>query len=314
MYICIFFSAQTNGVLFVGKEERVTKMATDGHEIVISVVENPRKAGAGPSEEITAGSLVSGKKRPKPLLSDITSTDKGDATLLVNGPFVASEMLRNVAKRQRRHSEDTSLVNGTGEQKDPMAWDELVRGQTKPMVTSPKLPIAINGVRLDIVPNADTNNMLKTKTNNPLSSLGNMTSTILGNHCNITNTNHGTGTSSHGNTTILSISNHGNMANTTLGNSGNITNATVSDHSNTANTTTNQTALKSPGLPTANFVPAALLPVTSQGQSSGGNAVSQSDTNTVATAKNQTPGDKPRGEQAAGVVMPYRCLWAGCGW
>ena len=69
-----------------------------------------------PSEEINTGSVVLGKKRPQSLLSYITTADKGQSAMLMNGPFVASEMLRNVAKRQRRNSEGSSLVNGSSEQ------------------------------------------------------------------------------------------------------------------------------------------------------------------------------------------------------
>ncbi|CAB3978235.1 AT-rich interactive domain-containing 2, partial [Paramuricea clavata] len=320
---------QTNGVLYVGKEERATKMAPEGHEVVISVVENPRKQSTGPSEEMNSESLALGKKRPKAMISDITAADMPDSALHINtnGPFTASEMLRNVAKRQRRHSEDASLVNGTAEQKGPMAWDELVRAQPKPLVvTSPKLPIAVNGVRLDILPehvkdyelkadlSTNSEKMLHTKPNNPH---GNMANTAnLGNHGNVTNTTLGNVTNTtlgnHGSTTNITLGNHGNVTNASS--LGHVTNTTIGNHGNTTNTTANQSGLKSPGVPTTNVVPGSLPPVTTQGQSSGGNAVTRSDTITVGvtTPKDQNAGDSPRGEQVASVVLPYRCLWAAC--
>lgn len=284
-------------------------MAPTGHEVVISVVENTRKPSTGPSEEINTGSLVLGKKRPQSLLSDITTADKGQSALLMNGPFVASEMLRNVAKRQRRNSEGSSLVNGSSEQKGPMAWDELVRAEAKPPVTSPKLPIAVNGVRLDILPepakdfgskvepimNPEKNQL--TKTSNPL---GNLANAALGNHGNMTNT---------------SVGNQGNMANVT--GVAKVTSATLGNHISTTNTTANETGSKSPGVPTTNIETGTLPPVTSQVQTSAGNAVTRSgDTATVGvtTPEDQTPDNNPRGEQAAGVVLPYRCLWSGCNW
>lgn len=305
----VFSSGQTNGVLYVGKEERATKMAPEGQEVVISVVENPRKQSTGPSEEMNSESLVLGKKRPKAMISDITTADVADSALLINGPFAASEMLRNVAKRQRRHSDDASLVNGTAEQRGPMAWDELVRAQPKPLVTSPKLPIAVNGVRLDILPehvkdyglkaelSTNSEKTLHTKPNNPHGNMANTTN--LGNHGNVTNT---------------TLGNHGNVTNAS--NLGHVTNTTLGNHGNTTNTTANQSGLKSPAVPTTNVVPGSLPPVTTQGQSSGGNAVTRSDTITVGvtTPKDQNAGDSSRGEQVASVVLPYRCLWAACNW
>ena len=284
-------------------------MAPTGHEVVISVVENPRKPSTGPSEEINTGSVVLGKKRPQSLLSDITTADKGQSAMLMNGPFVASEMLRNVAKRQRRNSEGSSLVNGSSEQKGPMAWDELVRAEAKPPVMSPKLPIAVNGVRFNILPEPArdygskvepiTNPEKKPtiKTTNPLGSLAN---TALVNHGNMTNT---------------SLGNQGNIANAT--GVAKVANASLGNHISTTNTTANETGSKSPRVPNTNVETGTLPPVTSQMQTSGGNAVTESgDTATVGvtTPKDQTPDNKPRGEQAAGVVLPYRCLWSSCNW
>ncbi len=319
----MFSSAATNGVLFVGKEERATKMAPEGQEVVISVVENPRKSSTGSSEEINSESVVLGKKRPKSLLSDVTTADKAGSALLVNGPFVASEMLRNVAKRQRRLSDGATLVNGSSEQKGPMAWDELVRAQPKPLATSPKLPIAVNGVRLKILPEpakgyaskvdasvANSEKNVHTKTVTTIANatnLGNMTNTVT--HGNMTNT----GLGNQGIVTNTALGNHGNMTNTALGN---MTNTPVVSQSNMTNITPNHTELKSPVVTTTNFVPGSLPAVTTQGQSSGGNAVTQSDTTTVgvATPKEQNAGDNSRGEQAVSVALPFRCLWAGCTW
>ena len=281
-------------------------MAPTGHEVVISVVENPRKPTTGPSEEINTGNLVIGKKRAQSLLSDITTADKGQSALLVNGPFVASEMLRNVAKRQRRNSEGSSLVNGSSEQKGPMAWDELVRAEAKPPVTSPKLPIAVNGVRLDILPepakdsgskaepvmNPEKNQL--TKSTNPI---GNLANTVPGNHGNMSNTS------------------QAKMANAIS--DANVTSTPLGNHSFMTNNTANDTRPKSPGVPTTNNKTGTLPPATSQVQTTAASTVARSgDTVTVGvtTPKDQTPDNKPRGEQAAGVVLPYRCMWSSCNW
>ena len=304
----------------MGKEERATKMTPAGQEVVISVVENPRKPSTGPSEEVNKGSVVLGKKRPKSLLSDITTAEKSESALLINGPFVASEMLRNVAKRQRRLPEDTSLVNGSSEQKGPMAWDELVRAQPKPLVASPKLPIAVNGVRLDILsehakdlgsrPDARIASSEKNlHTANPVSSVANTTN--LSNNSNMVNTGN------HGNTTNTGLGNQSIIATTSLGSQGNMANSSVASQSNATNSAPNHAEIKSPAIVTTNFVPGGLPPVTTLGQSSGSNAGTQSVTTTVAVAtsvKDQSASDNSRGQQAAGVALPYRCLWAGCNW
>ena len=314
----VFSSGQTNGVLFVGKEERATKIAPAGQEVVISVVENPRKPATGPSEEITKGAVVLGKKRPKSLLSDITTTEKSESALLINGPFVASEMLRNVAKRQRRHPDDASHVNGSSEQKGPMAWDELVRAQHKPLTTSPKLPIAVNGVRLDILSEhakdsgckpdagstANQEKNLHAKTTNVTTAAN---TTNLSNHGNMANAGN------HGNANNSGLGNQGIVTNTSLGNHGDMANKSVASQANVTSSTTNHSELKSPGIGATNFVPGGLPPVAPQGQSSGGNAGTQSVTTTVVVKTNaNSSSDNPRGGQAAGVVLPFRCLWAGC--
>ena len=281
-------------------------MAPTGHEVVISVVENPRKPTTGPSAEINTGNLVIGKKRTQSLLSDITTADKGQSALLVNGPFVASEMLRNVAKRQRKNSEGSSLVNGSSEQKGPMAWDELVRAEAKPPVTSPKLPIAVNGVRLDILPepakdygskvepimNPEKNQL--TKSTNPI---GNLANTVSGNHGNMTSTS------------------QAKMANAIC--DANVTSTPLGNNRSMTNTTANDTRPQSTGVPTTNNETGTLPPATSQVQTTAASTVARSgDTVTVGvtTPKDQTPDNKPRGEQAAGVVLPYRCMWSACNW
>ena len=254
-------------------------MAPAGHEVVISVVENPRKQNVEPSEDVsTPEGLVLGKKRPNSLLGDITTESaKGESALLMNGPFVASEMLRNVAKRQRRHSEGATVVNGIGstEQKGPGAWDELVRAQTKPVATSPKLPIAVNGVRLEVLAEHAKEFAAKVDTS--------------------------------------AIPEKKVSPKPSFANLGDITNTTVA------------VVVKSPGLPTSNFAPGTLpqssTTVTSYGQSSGANTVlvtrsdaTSGETSTVGvtTPKNNSPGDNPRGDQAADAGLPYRCLWSGC--
>lgn len=318
---CLVFSSQTNGVLYVGKEERATTVVPQGHEVLISVVENTRKLSTGSGEEMKSETFVLSKKRPKSMLNDIvTAADTGDSTLLVNGPFVASEMLRNVAKRQRRHSDGASLVNGVADQKGPMAWDELVRAQAKPSVTSPKLPIAVNGVRLDIssehAPKTDLDKIQPNKTNKHVANTA-----IVGNHSNATNT---------------CPSNYSSMTNTTIGNHSDKMNAIAGNHCGTTNTsdprnrtstvpgnygnmmetTTNQTGSESRGIPSENILPRSLHPVATQAQSSCGNTVTQSDTSTagVSTPRNENASDNLRGDQTACTVLPYICLWSGCNW
>ena len=263
-------STPTNGVFYVGKEERAPKIKPEGQEVVISVVENPRKQSAEASENVD---LV-GKKRPKSLLSNIATTEKSEPALLMNGPFVASEMLRNVAKRQRRNSEDSSVINGSAEQKGPMAWDKLVRTQSKPPA---KLPIAVNGVRLNILTEHEKDYGAKNEEN-----------TNSEKHVQIKTTNHPVG----------------NILNTTPDNMTNST-ANKTGLKCPAVTATNIV----PGtLPTV---------VSQGHSSSGNDITRSVVTTTtvgVTTPKDQTPSDNPRGEQVSGVVQPYQCLWSGCKW
>lgn len=148
---------RANGVsdiLYAAKEEQTTKMAHQAHEVTISVVENPSKQTLSSSDQsksvLTCGLVPSSsRKRTQPLSNDNSNVD---ISMNLNGPFVASAMLRNVAKRQRHHSDGGSvpLVNGVGsgdnEQKDP------TRSHQKASVTSPKMPITvINGIRRDLL-------------------------------------------------------------------------------------------------------------------------------------------------------------------
>ena len=271
-------------------------MARLGHEVLISVVENPNKptveAINHQSKPVSpsASGTSSVRKRTAALPSDrLTENAKVESTVNVNGPFVASEMLRNVAKRQRLHSDGGSvpLVNGVGsggdEQKDPVICNELSRSHQKPNVTSPKMPIAVNGVRLDVISqHADAaDSKIRTSSGN-----------------------------SHGKTNALF---------TVYNTQGNITNA-VGNHSVPRSLVMSTSS-------TTNSGPGSVLPstaVASRGQSSSTLAVVLNRNVVVTTTLtsavipgSSVPGDNSRscevrGEQASGVCGPYRCMWSGC--
>lgn len=268
-------------------------------------MENSRATTRRPSDEVFPAGLVSTKKRPPSILGDVTAKD-GEQTLLINGPFVASEMLRNVAKRQRKQSQTTSHLNGSSEQKGVGAWDEIVKTQAKPPLTLPKLPIAVNGVRLDVL------------------------SEPIKNHNPGTTTSREVGNMSHSNT------NAGIDHNTEIaGNGGSNANASVSNFESTkSRSAAGDVAMSVGNSSSVNAVLAArknadvnecsgvvtesLPSVNSREQTLISNSVTTvADSAVRTTVGISTPQDEKhesdsRMEKSPAGVSTFRCLWAGC--